>query len=170
MRASPLSKLTNNTRAVTGKLNKRSQVCYIDRARAGGHRRTRLGSRTSPLRIPVQQVVFQDYVEACHEATRHVTDLDDQIGAAAVSLSFAPVVKALINLRGINVLSAVTVLTERGDITRTGNGHVRRWWKPPGTIAFRPARHGISMRRPRPPRMGADPRMDGAKTSVRPLP
>ena len=70
---------------------------------------------------PVQQVVFQEYVNACHEAARRVADLDNQIREAAVSWSFAPVVDALISLRGIDVLSAVTVLAERGDITRFDN-------------------------------------------------
>lgn len=69
----------------------------------------------------MQQVVFQEYVNACHEAARRVADLDNQIREAAVSWSFAPVVDALISLRGIDVLSAVTVLAERGDITRFDN-------------------------------------------------
>ena len=34
---------------------------------------------------PVQQVVFQEYVNACHEAARRVADLDNQIREAAVS-------------------------------------------------------------------------------------
>ena len=70
---------------------------------------------------PVQQVVFQEYVDACHEAARRVAGLDDQIRAAAASWSFAPMVDALISLRGLDVLSAVTVLAELGDLTRFDN-------------------------------------------------
>ena len=70
---------------------------------------------------PVQQVVFQDYVDACQETSRRVADLDDQIRAAATSWSLAPMVEALISLRGLDVLSAVTVLAELGDITRFDN-------------------------------------------------
>ena len=120
------------------------------------------------------QVVFQDYVDACHEATWRVTDLDDQIREAAASWSFAPVVEALIGLRGLDVLSAVTVLAERGGITRFNNprqlmsvlglvpnehsSRARRrtvtvtsgisWRRPPRTIGFRRTRHGTSPRRP----------------------
>jgi len=50
-----------------------------------------------------------------------VADRDNPIREAAVSGSFAPVVDALIRLRGIDGLSAVTVLAERGDITRFDN-------------------------------------------------
>ena len=34
---------------------------------------------------PVQQLVFQEYVDACYEAARRVADLDDQIRKAAAS-------------------------------------------------------------------------------------
>ena len=70
---------------------------------------------------PVQQMVFQEDVDACHEAARRVAGLDEQIRAAATSWSLAPMVEALISLRGIDVLSAVTVLAELGDITRFDN-------------------------------------------------
>jgi len=62
-----------------------------------------------------------EYVDAGHEAARRVADRDNPIREAAVSGSFAPVVDALIRLRGIDGLSAVTVLAERGDITRFDN-------------------------------------------------
>ena len=70
---------------------------------------------------PVQQVVFQDYVDACQKTSRRVAELDDQIRTAAASWSLAPMVEALISLRGLDVLSAVTVLAELGDITRFDN-------------------------------------------------
>ncbi len=67
---------------------------------------------------PVQQIVFQESVETAREATRRVSDLEDQIRTAAQDGSLAPVVTALISLRGIHILSAVTILAERCDITR----------------------------------------------------
>jgi len=67
-------------------------------------------------------VVFPEYVNAGHQAARRVADRDEPIRTAAVSGSFAPVVDALIRLRGLDglsdVLSAVTVLAELGDIPR----------------------------------------------------
>ncbi|MCY4304439.1 MAG: IS110 family transposase [Aestuariivita sp.] len=100
---------------------------------------------------PVQQMVFQECVDACCEMARRIASLDDQIRTATASWSLATMVEALISLRGLDVLSAVTVLAELGDITRfdnprqlmsflglvpskhssgaitkTGNGHVRR--------------------------------------------
>ncbi len=67
---------------------------------------------------PVQQIVFQEYVDAAREATRRVADLENQIHTAAQDGSLAPLVTALISLRGIHILSAVTILAELGDITR----------------------------------------------------
>lgn len=44
--------------------------------------------------------------------------LEEQIHQAATTWSLRPVVEALISLRGVNVLTAVTVLAELGDLTR----------------------------------------------------
>ena len=67
---------------------------------------------------PVQQVVFQEYVDAVLEAQRRVSGLEEQIHQAVSSWSLRPLVEALISLRGVNVLTAVTVLAELGDLTR----------------------------------------------------
>ena len=67
---------------------------------------------------PVQQVVFQEYVDAVLEARLRVAGLEEQIRSAVASWSLHPVVEALISLRGVNVITAVTVLAELGDITR----------------------------------------------------
>ncbi len=67
---------------------------------------------------PVQQVVFQEYVDAVMEAQRRVAGLEEQIHQAVATWSLRPVVEALISLRGVNVLTAVTVLAELGDLTR----------------------------------------------------
>ncbi|MCY4306619.1 MAG: transposase [Aestuariivita sp.] len=144
---------------------------------------------------PVQQLVFQEYVDACCETTRRVADLDDQTRAAAASWSLTPMVEALVSLRGLDVLSAVTVLAELGDITRfdhprqlmsflglvpSENSSVApvpspkpatdmfgaSWWKPLGTIAFPRARHAISTRRQSRSGTGADPCLAGTKASL----
>ncbi|MCY4448152.1 MAG: IS110 family transposase [Chloroflexi bacterium] len=67
---------------------------------------------------PVQQVVFQEYVDAVMETQRRVAGLEEQIHQAIATWSLRPVVEALISLRGVNVLTAVTVLAELGDLTR----------------------------------------------------
>ena len=51
-------------------------------------------------------------------AQRRVAGLDDQIHQAVATWSLRPLVEALISLRGVNVLTAVTVLAELGDLTR----------------------------------------------------
>ena len=67
---------------------------------------------------PVQQVVFQEYVDAVVEARHRVAGLEREIRSAVATWSLRPLVEALISLRGVNVLTAVTVLAELGDITR----------------------------------------------------
>ena len=51
-------------------------------------------------------------------ADRRVAGLEDQIRLAMQSWSLQPVVESLISLRGVNVITAVTVLAELGDLTR----------------------------------------------------
>ena len=70
---------------------------------------------------PMQQVVFQEYVDAVLGAQRRVAGLDEQIHQAVATWSLRPLVEALISLRGVNVLTAVTVLAELGDLTRFDN-------------------------------------------------
>ena len=70
---------------------------------------------------PVQQVVFQEYVDAVQEASRRVAGLEAQIHAALKGWGMRPFVEALIPLRGIGTLTAVTIIAELGDITRFDN-------------------------------------------------
>lgn len=67
---------------------------------------------------PVQQIVMQEYVEAVREAQRRVAGLEKQMETALPSWSLAPVVKALMAMRGVNLITAMTVLAELGDISR----------------------------------------------------
>ena len=67
---------------------------------------------------PAQQIVFQEYVDAVTTAGERVAGLDAQIRAAVDTWSLAPVAWALMALRGVDLLTAVTVLAELGDLTR----------------------------------------------------
>ena len=67
---------------------------------------------------PVQQVVFQEYVDTVVETRRRVASLEAQMREALERWSLRPVVEALMALRGVDVVTAMTVLAELGDITR----------------------------------------------------
>lgn len=66
----------------------------------------------------VQQIVFQEYVDAIKQAEARVVGLVKEMEKALESWSFAPVVKALMALRGIKLISAMTIMAELGDLTR----------------------------------------------------
>ena len=68
--------------------------------------------------LPVQQIVFQEYVDTVHEAQARVKGLEQQMHEALSSWSLRPTVEALISLRGVNVITAMTLLAELGDLTR----------------------------------------------------
>ena len=68
--------------------------------------------------IPVQQIVFQEYVDAIKQAQQRVAALEEEMRKAAESWSMWPVVEALMALRGVNLITAVTVMAELGDISR----------------------------------------------------
>lgn len=65
-----------------------------------------------------QQIVFQEYVDVLKAMTRHVADLDEQLTLAASESVFWPIVEALMALRGVNLLTAVTIVAEIGDLHR----------------------------------------------------
>ncbi len=64
------------------------------------------------------QVVLQEYIDAVKAAMQRVADLTDQLMRALPNWSLAPVVEALVALRGIDKLAATVVLAELGDISR----------------------------------------------------
>lgn len=67
---------------------------------------------------PVQQIVFQEYVDTVQAMGKRVAGLDRQLEAAAAESVFWPAIEALMALRGINLLSATTVVAEIGDLRR----------------------------------------------------
>jgi transposase len=65
-----------------------------------------------------QQVVLQEYIDAVKAAGRRVADLMGQMLRVLPQWRLAPVVDGLTALRGIDKLSAMTLLAELGDISR----------------------------------------------------
>lgn len=106
---------------------------------------------------PAQYISFTEYRLCVHVQTECVERLDTALGAEALTWRSLPVVKALMTLRSIDFLSAITIVAElgdlrrfahprdlmgylgllpsehssgptrhRGELTKTGNTHVRR--------------------------------------------
>ncbi|MCH8839415.1 MAG: IS110 family transposase [Planctomycetes bacterium] len=70
------------------------------------------------LESPIQQIVFQEYLDAIDQASRRVADLESQMRASLPTWSWASVVEGLMALRGLSLVAAMTVVAELGDITR----------------------------------------------------
>lgn len=67
---------------------------------------------------PVQQIVFQEYVDTVKAATRRIEALNKLIESAAAESVFWPVIEGLMALRGVNLLTATTIVAEIGDLRR----------------------------------------------------
>lgn len=67
---------------------------------------------------PVQQIVFQEYVDTVKAMTKRVEAIDKQIESAAAESVFWPVIEGLMALRGVNLLTATTIVAEIGDLRR----------------------------------------------------
>lgn len=66
----------------------------------------------------IHQIVFQEYVDAVTQTTARVASLDKQIQEAVQGWVLRPVVEALMALRGFQLIAAMTVVAELGDVTR----------------------------------------------------
>lgn len=73
---------------------------------------------TVRFETPVQQIVLQEYIEAMREAQCRVAGLEKQMAAVLPIWSLAPVVEAIQAMRGVSLITAMTVLAELGDISR----------------------------------------------------
>ena len=73
------------------------------------------------MKHPVQQIAFQEYVDAIHECNDRIIRLDEQILKAADEWRWASTVKALQALRGVSLLTAVNMVAEVGDFSRFQN-------------------------------------------------
>lgn len=67
---------------------------------------------------PVQQIVFQEYVDSVQAMTRRVAAFDEQMESAARDSVFWPVIEGLMALRGVKLITATTIVAEIGDLRR----------------------------------------------------
>jgi transposase len=67
---------------------------------------------------PAQQIAFEEYVQAVHEAGLRVERLTGAIGAQLEHWRWRAVVEALQGLRGVQLLHAVRIVAELGDLAR----------------------------------------------------
>jgi transposase len=68
--------------------------------------------------FPEQQFVFQEMVNVISEATERLARYQEQIPRVVGGWRWEPVVKALMSLRGLALLGAVTLVAELGDLHR----------------------------------------------------
>ena len=67
---------------------------------------------------PAQQIALQEYINAMKENAARVDRLTKQIQELLPSWQQTPMVKALMALRGVSLIVAVTTISEVGDLTR----------------------------------------------------
>jgi len=67
---------------------------------------------------PVQQLVLQEYIDSVRQQQARVAALETEMARALEHCQLAPVVEALMALRGCRLITAMTVVAELGDISR----------------------------------------------------
>jgi transposase len=67
---------------------------------------------------PAQQIVFQECIHAIDEISQRLARLTQSMEDALPGWKWEPVVRALMSLRGVQVLTAITLVAEVGDISR----------------------------------------------------
>lgn len=67
---------------------------------------------------PVQQIVFQEYVDVIKVMDKRVQAMEEQLAKQISESVFWPVCQALMALRGVNLITAATVVAEIGDLRR----------------------------------------------------
>lgn len=70
---------------------------------------------------PIQQIVLQEYIQSVIDAVKRVAGIVDEMYKALENWSLRPVVEGLIALRGVDIITAMTVMAELGDISRFDN-------------------------------------------------
>jgi transposase len=68
-----------------------------------------------------QQIAFQEYIHAVDDATERLERLTQAVPEALPGWKWEPVVRALMCLRGVEVLTAITLVAEVGDFSRFDN-------------------------------------------------
>jgi len=74
--------------------------------------------RTVRLAQPLQQIVLEDAIEAVERGTERLEKLEGHLQAAATHGRHAGLIAALQSLRGVGVITAVTLVAELGDLER----------------------------------------------------
>lgn len=67
---------------------------------------------------PAQQIVLQEYIDNIKRQQERVTELESEMARALPGWKLAPLVEALMALRGCRLITAMTVVAELGDISR----------------------------------------------------
>jgi len=67
---------------------------------------------------PHQQIVFQEYIESINVESQRLERLTQAMENALSGWKWEPVVRALMSLRGVRVIVAMTLIAEAGDISR----------------------------------------------------
>ncbi len=67
---------------------------------------------------PTARIVLQEYADAVKEIATRIAGIEAQIVRELESYSLAPVVRALMTLRGVDTITAFTVVAELGDLSR----------------------------------------------------
>jgi len=70
------------------------------------------------LTNPVQKIVLQEYINTVTESAARLKRLVDEIDHNVKLWQMYPVVEALMAMRGVRMVVAVTIVSELGDITR----------------------------------------------------
>ena len=70
---------------------------------------------------PAQQIVFQEYVNSVTESQHRLQRLDEQIECFVKQWRLYPAVESLMSMRGVQMIVAVTVVSELGDLSRFEN-------------------------------------------------
>ena len=73
---------------------------------------------TLTFEAPSQQIVFQEYVDIVTPLTGRVAALEQEMVRILDHFLLAPIVHALMALRGVSLIMALTVVAEIGDLTR----------------------------------------------------
>lgn len=68
--------------------------------------------------MPAQQIVLQEYVDTVKHMKGRVAALEEEMRQAMQGWSLAPAVTGLMALRGVELITSMTVVAELGDISR----------------------------------------------------
>jgi transposase len=70
------------------------------------------------LESTIQQIVFHEYVDMVKQLQGRVASIEEEMRKALTGWSWGLVVEALMALRGVNLITAMTVVAEIGDMSR----------------------------------------------------